>query len=156
MNKISTRNHSGGSRFAPHGHVEIWAEGQLLRYQATGPFNLELLQALDAADRGLMAATAAQGPFAILAEFAGSIAATPDALAALEASLAAQNAAGLASAAVAFVVDPDAEGAVLMRSIIADIYARQGLPFGWFGTLDDARGWLAAQMAAATTLVTSP
>ncbi|MBE9610381.1 hypothetical protein [Chitinilyticum piscinae] len=142
MNKISTRNHSGHSRFAAHGHVEVWAEGQLLRYQATGPFNLELLQALDAADRGLMAATAAQGPFAILAEFAGSIAATPEALAALEGSLAAQNEAGLATVAVAYVVDPQAEGAEVMRSIIDAIYARQQLRFGWFQDLTSAQRWL--------------
>ena len=47
MNKISTRNHSGGSRFAPHGHVEIWAEGQLLRYQATGDISFTLLNEQD-------------------------------------------------------------------------------------------------------------
>ena len=37
------------SRFAPHGEFRIWTEGAILCYDATGPFNLEALHALDAA-----------------------------------------------------------------------------------------------------------
>ncbi|WP_028454205.1 hypothetical protein [Chitinilyticum litopenaei] len=149
--------HSDGlGAFQPHGKVEVWATGQILHYRATGPFNLEFLIALDAADRELMASVAARGPFAILAQFTGSIAGTPEALAALESSLAEQNRLGLASLAVAFVVGPEVEGRVLMKRIFAGIYARQGLRFQWFEEAEAAQAWLAESLSHADNPPPSP
>ncbi|XZG71668.1 hypothetical protein ACTSKR_07365 [Chitinibacteraceae bacterium HSL-7] len=133
-------------RFRVHGTLAVWAEGRMVRYRGMGPFNLEFLLALDRADRQLLTELAASGPFGLLVEIGGSVMAPPDALAALEASLADQNEAGIRPVGVAFAIDPKVEGALLMQRIFARIFERQGIAFAWFDTLEAAQHWLGARL----------
>lgn len=146
--KKSTRDEHAGGLFVPHGHLEVWAEGRILHYCGHGPFNMELLEALDRTDRAMMQALALSGPFAIIAEIRESVLATPDALAALEASLAEQQRLGLASTAVAYIITPDVEGCQLMTAIFSRIYAAQQLAFRVFDNQAAARQWVETQLAA--------
>ena len=42
--------------FKPHGQVEMWLDGNILRYDAVGPFNRELVRAIAQAQHEVMLA----------------------------------------------------------------------------------------------------
>ncbi|MDN3919522.1 hypothetical protein [Roseateles violae] len=136
------------SAFRPHGRIEFWAEGPVIRIAAEGPFNREAVQAVGLAMRDLFATMPPAPRFADLLEFRGSLLASPDALAAFGDFLAAMSAAKTAPIAVAFVVAPEVEGRSLMLPIFAKLYAEHRRQFSAFETSEAAEAWLRERLGA--------
>jgi len=141
------------SGFRPHGRIEFWAEGSVIRIQAEGPFNREAVQAVGLAMRELFSAMPPGPRFADMLEFRGSLLASPDALAAFGDFLRAMSVAKTAPIAVAFVVGPEVEARSLMLPIFTKLYAEHGREFAAFETADEAEDWLRERMSGAAALV---
>ena len=133
--------------FRPHGRIEFWAEGSVIRIAAEGPFNREAVQAVGLAMRDLFVTVPVGPHFADLLEFRGSLLASPDALAAFGDFLHAMSSAKTAPIAVAFVVAPDVEGRGLMLPIFAKLYAEHGREFSAFEA--EAERWLRERLGTA-------
>jgi len=154
VSKPKTRNIStfATSGFRPHGAVEFWAEGSVIRILAEGPFNREAVQAVGLAMRDLFASMPSAGRFADLLEFRNSLLASPDALEAFADFLKAMSAAKTAPVAVAYVVGPQVEGRSLMLPIFAKLYAEHGREFEAFETQAEAEHWLRERLTPAEAL----
>lgn len=151
MSKSKTRNINAfaTSGFRPHGAIEFWAEGSVIRIAAEGPFNREAVQAVGLAMHDLFASVPIGQRFADILEFRGSLLASPDALTSFGDFLRAMSAAKTAPVAVAFVVAADVEGRSLMLPIYAKLYAEHGREFAAFETLAEAQAWLRERLAPA-------
>lgn len=136
------------SAFRPHGRIEFWAEGSVLRIVAEGPFNREAVQAVNLAMRDLFATMPADQRFVDLLEFRGSLLASPDALEGFGDFLSDMSEAGRAPIAVAYVVAADVEARSLMLPIITKLYAQHGRQFAVFETMAEAEVWLRERLAA--------
>ncbi len=134
--------------FRPHGQVELWLEGSVLRIVAEGPFNREAVQAVSRAMHDLLAGVMPGKPFAVLLEMRVSLLASPDALAAFEEFLRTMSGAQIAPKVVAYVVAPDIECRSLMLPLYAAIYARHQRLFAAFETQAEAEAWLRTQLTS--------
>ena len=134
-------NYAQGS-FRPHGRIEFWTEGSVLRIVAEGPFNREAVQAVGLAMRDLFAGMPVVGRFADILDMRGSLLASPDALEAFGDFLQAMSAAQTAPEAVAWVVAQEVEGRDLMLPIYGQLYARHGRQFAAFESMAEAEAWV--------------
>lgn len=137
------------SDFRPHGLVEVWLEGNVLRYDAVGPFNRELVRAIAQAQHDIMVAARAAGPFVEVVTIRASALVTPDGLAELALILNDVNQQGLAPLAVAYVMAADVEGASIMAPVFRRRYEDQGRVFQVFKELEDAQAWAQTLLDAA-------
>lgn len=137
------------SDFRPHGLVEVWLQGNVLRYDAVGPFNRELVRAIGQAQHDIMVAAKAAGPCVEIVTIRESALVTPDGLAELAAILAEVNHQALAPRAVAYVMAPEVEGASLMAPVFRKRYQDQGRVFQVFEKLEDAHTWAQTLLDAA-------
>jgi len=126
--------------FAPHGQVDIWAEGDLHLYEATGPFNKELVDSLALAQSHFLQALQPAAPWVSICIVRTSALSTPDGLQRY-ADLIRQTPPRYMPAATAFVIGPGVEGGQLMASRSARIFEEAGRPFQTFATLELARDW---------------
>lgn len=143
--KKSTDEFAAGP-FRPHGRVEIWAEGNVVRLDAAGPFNKEAVIALGATWRSLFAELPRQGAFASITVVRNSVLISQEVLDALGAFLRSNTAAGQGAEAVAFVVAPDVEGRSMMLPMFAETYAAAGRNFAAFATEAEAEVWVRARL----------
>ncbi|MBK9235398.1 MAG: hypothetical protein IPO19_04735 [Rhodoferax sp.] len=127
--------------FQPHGLVEVWLDGRILRYDAVGPFNRELVRAIAKAQHDIMVAAKARGPCVEIVTIRESALVTSDGLAELAAILHDVNHQGLAPLAVAYVMAPEVEGASIMAPVFRSRYQSQGRVFELFDRLEDAQTW---------------
>ncbi|MBY0464438.1 MAG: hypothetical protein K2W33_05800 [Burkholderiales bacterium] len=135
--------------FRPHGRAELWAEGKVIHLTAAGPFNQEAVVAIGAAWHQLFADLPAQGLFADLVTVTGSLMAGPDVMQAFGQFLRANTAANIAPCAVAWVVPPEVEGALLMTPLFKQVYEAAGRNVAFFDTAHDAQVWIRAQLQQA-------
>jgi hypothetical protein len=135
--------------FRPHGRIEIWSEGSVVRLVAEGPFNLEILQGLGVAMSELFAESPPQGRFADILEMRSSILASPEVMSAFGDFLARMSAAKTAPVAVAYIVGPEVEGRELMLPLFSRIYAQHQRRFAAFETEAEALDWVRHQLAEA-------
>ncbi|MCV2367957.1 hypothetical protein [Roseateles oligotrophus] len=140
-NKLNLLSKADGP-FRPHGRLELWSEGSVLRVQAEGPFNREAVLALGAAIKEFYQILPPDRNFVYLLEFRSSLMASPEALAAFADFLKAMSTAKTAPKAVAFVVAAAVEGACLMLPLFARLYADAGREFSAFETMAAAEDWL--------------
>ncbi|MBN8506740.1 MAG: hypothetical protein J0L58_19915 [Burkholderiales bacterium] len=134
--------------FAPHGRVEIWSEGSVVRLRAEGPFNAESVQAIGLAMAQLFAEAPPKGRFADILVFHGSILATPEALAAFDGFLARMSQAKTAPLAVAYVVGAEVEGRDLMLPVFKRLYDKHRRRFAHFEDEAQAEAWVREQLSA--------
>ena len=146
----STREAAEGY-FKPHGLVEIWLEGNVLRYDAIGPFNRELVRAIALTQGDIMMTAKARGPCVEIVTIRQSALVTPDGLDELAVILGEVNQQGLAPLAVAYVIAPDVEGASLMAPLFYRRHREQGRVFKLFDRIEDAQTWADALLAAASS-----
>ena len=132
--------------FRPHGRIEIWAEGNVVRLEAAGPFNKEAVVAMGATWRALFAGMPADGPFADIVTIHRSVMTSQEVVDAFGAFLAANTAARQAPSAVAWIVDKDVEGASLILPKFAQVYAAAGRNFRFFDNEPEAVAWVRAQL----------
>lgn len=136
------------SQFAAHGRVEMAFDGDILLYEATGPFNRELFESLAQAQLDFLSSAAPRGPWASICLIRTSALTSPEGLARFEEAVLALNATPYVPVATAFVVPPQVEGGKIMLPLIAALYARAGRPFQGFETMAEARAWVKAYLAA--------
>lgn len=132
--------------FRPHGSVEVWAEGNVVRLDAVGPFNKELVVALGATWTSLLTELPLHGPFASITVVHHSVIISQEVLDAISQFLRANTKAGQGAGAVAFVVAPDVEGRSLMLPMFAETYAAAGRQFAAFETEAEADAWVRARL----------
>lgn len=151
MDKPHKRNIAAFSTspFRPHGRIELWADGSVLRFVTEGPFNREALDAVRLAMLDLFATMPAGQRFVILLEVRVSWLCSPDVLQAFGDFLRGMTAAGRAPLAVAFVVAPEVEGRSVMLPLISRVYADNGRDFAVFETEAAAEQWLRERLHAA-------
>lgn len=133
--------------FKPHGRIEIWSEGSVVRIEAQGPFNLEAVEAVGLAMRDLFTEVPPGRIFADILTMRDSIMTSAQGLKAFEGFLQAMSVAKLAPCAVAYVVDRTVEGRDLMLPKFVEIYARHGRDFAAFERLEDAEHWVRDRLA---------
>lgn len=128
--------------FRPHGEFSCWMDGDLLVWRAHGPFNLEALQAFGRTRQAAFARWQLDDrPIAGVMQWVSSALMSPEAFAVYEQAFNAFIQSRHHYAAVAWVGGPDVEGLDFMRLRFAPLFARHGLAFAVFASLDDARRW---------------
>ncbi len=127
--------------FEPHGRIEHWLEGNVLCFEATGPFNVEAIEALGRSREQWLPAAGFTGLFANIAEFRNSVLVTPEGFEAFRRYLG-----GRTSSATAFVIAPDVEGASTMVPLFEREFASLGHPFAAFETRVAAEVWVRATL----------
>lgn len=133
------------TKFAPHGRVDIWMDGNILHYESTGPFNKELADSLAVAQSNFLRALKPTGRWASICTVKESALATPDALQRY-AELIHQAPPEFTPVATAYVIALDVEGGQLMAPHFAKVFADAGRPFQSFGTLAEAQAWVQAMI----------
>jgi len=134
--------------FKPHGLIEFWTEGPVVRIEAQGPFNREAIQAVGVAMRELFVAMPPAPQFADILEIRHSIMISPEALEAFGRFLAQMSANKSAPVAVAYVVAGDVEGRSMILPLLARLYAEHGRDFAAFETLAQAEAWVRKRLSA--------
>ena len=137
------------SRFTPHGVVDIWMEGRLMHYEATGPFNTELVDCLAIAQRDYLLATRPQGAWVSMCTVVDNAMSSPDGVARYAEIMAASKPDNMIPVATAFVIAPEVEGGTIMAPLFTKIYADIGRPFQIFETMAAAQEWAAAMLSQA-------
>lgn len=135
------------SQFTPHGVVDIWMEGRLMHYEATGPFNTELVDCLAIAQRDFLLATRPQGDWVSVCTVLGNAMSSPEGVARYATIMAAPKPDNMTPVATAFVIAPDVEGGGIMGPLFTKIYADIGRPFQIFETMATAQVWADAMLA---------
>lgn len=138
-----------GTPFAPHGQVDIWMDGNLHHYEATGPFNKELVDCLAVAQSDFLQALKPAAPWVSICTVKTSALATPDGLQRY-AELIRKTPPDLIPAATAYVIGPDVEGGQFMAAHFAKIFADAGRPFQTFATMAEAQSWARAMIDKAS------
>lgn len=142
---------SNASRFAAHGSVALGSSAvtpiRILRFDATGPFNVELAHELRTALTPIYVDAAAEGPFSDVTTFYRSMLATPEAFEAFTALIADWRTAGITPAAAAYVVGPEVEGRNVVMAMYRNAWA--GVPFEVFDSQEDADAWVTRTMTQA-------
>ena len=129
------------SQFAPHGQVDMWMDGNVLHYEAIGPFNRELVDCLAVTQTNFLQNLSPDGAWASICTVKGSAMATPESLQRYDELMRATKGPGLNPAATAFVMGPGVEGAKIMIPHFAKIFTGIGRPFQAFETLAEAERW---------------
>jgi len=144
------------SQFTPHGVVDLWMDGQLMHYEATGPFNTELVDCLAIAQRDYLLATRPQGAWVSVCTVVGNAMSSPDGIARYAEIMAAPKPDNMIPVATAFVIAPDVEGGRIMAPLFTKIYADIGRPFQIFESMAAAQVWAAAMLKQAGTGKSAP
>ncbi len=131
--------------FTAHGKVDIWAEGDLHLYEATGPFNKELVDGLALAQASFLQHLQPVTPWVSICIVKSSALSTPEGVQRYG-ELIRQAPERFTPAATAFVIGPDIEGGRLMAPRFARIFEEAGRPFATFETLDEARRWARSRL----------
>lgn len=132
--------------FRPHGEMEIWLEGHVVRIKATGPFNTESIQALGKALRALYAEITQPEKLVHLVTIQRSLLASPEVVKTFGDFLATMDAIKQTPVAVAWVVAPEVEGGRLMLPFFAKAYALAGREFRAFENVTEAYAWLQTRL----------
>jgi hypothetical protein len=135
-------DHFATGPFPPHGRIELWAEGNVVRLTATGPFNVEAIQAMAAAWRALCADLPEAEPFADVVTVKDSIMASPEVLDAIGRFLNHNSEQHIAPRAVAWIVPPDVEGASLMIPQFEHVFTEAGRRIAFFEDEASALAWV--------------
>jgi hypothetical protein len=141
LKKVSTRDISTKG-FAPHGAMELVVLDRLNVIEAIGPFNLELVKAGDVAQEKLDAELQAKGRWATLLIFRQSALVSFEALAEIENILKRRKQKGICPAAVALVLGPEVEAAMMMSAHYLKAYTNAGIHAKLFEDRALAQEWL--------------
>lgn len=138
------------SRFTPHGEMSARLAGRVLHFEVTGPFNVEMVEAVIRAYRPLLQQLADGGPYGHISVFHRSMLATPDTLRALDELLGEWRRSGLAPVANAYVAGADVEGRNIMMPMFAKVFSDFS-QFRDFRRIDEAEAWVTDALRSAGT-----
>ena len=132
--------------FKPHGAIESRIEGKLFIQEATGPFNKEILLAMDFVHSQARHLLMEGGPWGALFLFKQSALASPEMLSGLKKYLSIQVTRKNASIATGLVFSPGVEGAALMKPHYLGAWRGAGILCEAFEAEQEGRDWISAQM----------
>ena len=132
--------------FKPHGSFGLHRDAQVIVIEATGPWNLELIQQYAHDVLPVIKEISADGPWGAIVIVKNSVLFTTEAAVALrEAGFRSAKSSG--RVAVSYVITAEVEGAAFAPTIIKHIY--EGLnPWAIFTDIGAAMAWTRAQIAA--------
>jgi hypothetical protein len=135
----------GQVEFKAHGVFSLHRDGQVIVIEATGPWNLELIRQYAHDVQPVTRELASGGPWGAIVLVRNSVLFTTEAADALrEAGFRTAKSSG--RIAVAYVISPEVEGALLAPDILRRIY--DGLnTWAIFSELDQAMDWMRGQIA---------
>ena len=131
-----------GAGFKSHGRMELEQSGRLNILEATGPFNVELVVAADAAQDQLYKSLQSEGSWGTVLVFRESALISLDALAEITNCLKRRRGQGYAPVAVALVFGSNVEGGALMSAHYLKSYENAGVRGRIFQDEEDAKEWL--------------
>ncbi len=143
----STTEVSTGT-FRPHGQIDVWLEGDIVYYEATGPFNIELIHALAATQKSFFETITLPQVWASVGVLMGSVMMGLDALARYQEVLEAPKPVAFIPSATAFVIGPDVEGGFIIAPHFRRIFAELHRPMEIFQTSSEAVRWVHDVMKA--------
>lgn len=138
--------------FKPHGTIESKIEGNLFIQEATGPFNKEILLAMDSVHAKARQVLVSNGPWGGLFIFKNSALASPEMLDGLKKYLVTQVARNNASIATGLVLPRSVEGASLMTPHYLRAWRDAGIVCEAFEDVLDAHHWISSQLSTALRL----
>jgi len=138
----------GGTRFRPHGRVDMWMENDVLLYEATGPFNAEVFDCLAVAQMDFLGTLTIAVPWASICTLRNSAMCTPDGIQRYTELMQRPKPAHLEAMATAFVIGPEIEGGKIMQPHFERVYTLIRRPFKICSTMEEAQAWVHAQIQA--------
>ena len=146
MEKLHSKNFTHG-KFAAHGHLELWPEDGIWRFEVNGPCNLEGIAALGRMRFKTLEKFPPTGrPYALLGLFHNSMLMPHEAVDRYRADLQAAFRQKLQlQVAEAWIVSTDIEGADMMFPILQKINQEVGIELESFTEFDPAIAWLQAR-----------
>src|SRR4051812_45060692 len=105
--KKLTTNEVAPDGMTPHGHVEMWFDGDFLRYGFIGPFNVELINALAKAQLAFLDREHRLRPWVSICTMSNSAVGSPEAFERYAAIMRAPKPPGYTPVATAFVIGPE-------------------------------------------------
>jgi hypothetical protein len=131
-------------KFRPHGRVEIsTVDNKIAVFRALGPFNLELLDALQQIEPvALQAMDIENNSWVEIVVFEQSCLASDELFAEFCLHLTALKASGFSPVASAFVFTDEIDGTLLMLDKYRKCFADAGLVFNDFNNETDAMEWV--------------
>lgn len=142
----NTRSLAQG-KFRPHGYIEAIADGNLLRHQAWGPFNDELVVAYAALEQRLLPQMLTFARWGDLVVFHDSAMAPRSTFDAFAAHMLQRARLGQVAHATALVMPPEVEGGEIMAGLFVNLYRDAGLLLQSFEELAVAERWLRVELA---------
>lgn len=139
---VGSTTQVAGARFRPHGRVDMWMEDDVLQYEATGPFNAEVVDCLAITQRDYLLSLVIDGPWASIGILRNSAMMTPDGIQRYSELMQSPKPAHLEPVATAFVVGPEIEGGKIMTPHFERIYRLIQRPFRIVNTMEEAQQWV--------------
>lgn len=140
-NDLNSSQFSTG-QFAPHGEFVLHSDGDILCYEASGPFNLEAIRALGITRIKAYETWQSSGIFAAIVHWHTSALMSPEAFEAYRDGYAQFVRDMQPKSVVAWVALPDVEGMSIMVRKFADCFERTNTRFRLFTEMEPAYGWV--------------
>lgn len=145
---VGSTTQVAGTRFRPHGRVDMWMENDVLHYESTGPFNAEVFECLAVTQRDFLLSLPLNGPWASICTLRNSAITTPDGIQRYTELMQSPKPPALEPVATAFVVGPEVEGGRIMATHFVRIYTLIQRPFRIFDTMEEAQQWVHSMIQA--------
>ena len=142
----NTRSLAQG-KFRPHGYIEAIADGNLLRHQAWGPFNDELVVAYAALEERLLPQMLTFARWGDLVLFHDSAMAPRSTFDAFATHMLQRARLGQAAHVTALVMPPEVEGGEIMTGLFVNLYRDAGLLLQSFEEMAVAERWIRVELA---------
>jgi hypothetical protein len=140
-NNVYSTDEISPGKFRPHGRVEYEERGNILWTRAWGPFNVELVDALNTLVKNIFPVMTGKGTWVNICVFEQSALASLEVLDTLGDLVTQLVELQIAPAGVAFVLPPEVEGARLMAPMYAQTIANRGVRFDSFSHSEPAEQW---------------
>ncbi len=134
--------------FSQHGTIESRIEGNILINEATGPFNAEIIYALQEVQSELLDVLAVLRNWGQIYIFHQSALCSPDTIEAMHGYISQKKGTISKPAATAFVMDRNVEGRLIMGPHYRQVYEKAELNFALFVTEAEAREWVEQTLKA--------
>jgi hypothetical protein len=140
--------------FRQHGRVDMLMKDDVLYYEATGPFNEELFDALALAQKSFLQKADIAGPWASICVLVDSALTSPGGVARYLEIMRTPKPPQFTPVATAFVIGPEIDGGAVMAPHFVRVFEAIGRPMRVFSKLEEAQRWTAAMLQADRTNAT--
>jgi len=137
------------TRYNQHGRMQSHVDNNILINEATGPFNAEIISAIQVIQRDLLKEISGHEHWAQVYIFYESVLCSPDTIEALRTYLARFKDPKKQPVATAFVMGTDIEGSSMMGPHYRQVYEEAQLTFQLFSTKAQALAWVNTMLAQA-------